>query len=157
MPKISALDYSLKLLGYRSRTVSELRKKLIEKGYDEPVIEPVIKRLVETNLINDEDYAQRYTNDKLIFNRRGPRRIYLELLSKGIDKDLIDKAVKKIEIEDEFEIARSLIVSKKRSWAKLDDNARFRRTISLLSRRGFSPKVIFQLAKEKGTESELSS
>lgn len=157
MPKISALDYSLKLLGYRSRTVSELRKKLLEKGYDEPVIGPVIKRLVETKLIDDEDYARRYTRDKLIFSRRGPRRIYLELLGKGVDKELIETAVKQIKIEEEFEIARSLLVSKRRSWAKLDDLTRYRRTVSLLSRRGFSPKVIFQLVKEKGVEGDLGS
>jgi len=144
MPRRSAAQYALYLLGRRARTQRELRQKLTDKGYELDQVEKVLQNLQDINLINDEQFAHNYAQDKVRIYRRGRHRIGLELIHKGIDKELVKQATEKIKEEDELEAAKSLLKGKERNWANLTDRKRFERSISLLQRRGFSGSVIRQ-------------
>lgn len=148
MPRLSALEYALKLLGYRARTEKELQERLAGKRYEPEVIGDVLVKLVKANLVNDQEFANNYARDKLSISRRGPRRIYFELIRRGIAKDIADQATKLINKDEELEVAQVLLQSRQRQWAKLDPLARKRRAIGLLARRGFSPNILSQLLKE---------
>lgn len=140
--RISALNYALRLLQRRSRSVHELQRKLAEKKYTVEEISGALEKLEELTLVNDERFATNYTQDKVSIYRRGPRRIFLELLQRGVAKETADKAVKTISAEDELQAAESLASSRERQWQHLDPLKRKHRALSLLQRRGFSPKVI---------------
>lgn len=147
MPRSSALEYALKLLGYRARTEKELRERLTGKKYEPEEIDLVLAKLAKIGFIDDQKFAENYVRDKLSISRRGPRRIYFELIKRGVAKDIADQATKAIDKEEEFETAQILLRSRARQWAKLEPLARKRRAIGLLARRGFSPDLIFQLIK----------
>ncbi|MDO8650090.1 MAG: regulatory protein RecX [Candidatus Berkelbacteria bacterium] len=142
MPRVSALEYAVKLLGYRARTEKELRERLSEKQYPAETIAEAVLKLKRINLINDENFAVNYVRDKLSLSRRGPRRIYFELIKHGINRELADRATKTINNEEELETAQILLESKIRQWSKLDPLAKKRRAVGLLARRGFSGSVI---------------
>ena len=148
MRGLSALDYALKLLGYRARTVRELREKLEGKKYPAENITEVLAKLQKIGLVDDEKFAVNYVRDKLSISRRGPRRIYFELIKHGVNREIADQATKAIDKDEELETAQSLLQSRQRQWAKLDPLAKKRRAIGLLSRRGFSSGVLSRLLKD---------
>lgn len=149
MPGISAMEYALKLLSFRARTKKELREKLASHNYEPEIIDAVLAKLEKVKFIGDEKLAESYARDKLTISRRGPRRIYFELLKRGVSKEIADTATKAINKDEELATARSVLASKSRQWARLDPVAKKRRAIGLLSRRGFSSGVLSRILKEK--------
>ncbi|MEK7534958.1 MAG: RecX family transcriptional regulator [Patescibacteria group bacterium] len=152
MPRKSAFEYALKLLGYRAKTEKELRLKLVEKKYQPEEIEVVLVKLAKIGLIDDQKFAVNYAQDKLSINRRGPRRIYIELIQRGVAKEIADQVTRTINKEDELEVAQTLLNTRIRQWNKLDPLAKKRRAVGLLSRRGFSPQTIHQLIFNRAEE-----
>ena len=142
-----ALQYAVWLLSRSGRSEQELRRKLIEKQYDLEEVGQTLAQLREMTLIDDEKFAVTYARDKSTIYRRGPRRIFLELLRKGVSKLVASEAIRSVTVSDELEAAESLLRAKARQWRELDPLAKKRRALSLLSRRGFSPKVVSQLLK----------
>lgn len=152
MPKGTALEYALKLLGFRARTKKELRERLVGKKYEPDNIDDVLAKLTKINLVNDQKFAENYVRDKLSISRRGPRRIYFELIRRGVAKDIANHATKAIQKDEEIKTAQDLLQSRQRQWAKLDPLARKRRAVGLLSRRGFSPQTIHRLIFNRAEE-----
>lgn len=77
----------------RRYTVSEMRRKLAEDGFGDPEIAELVRGLERSGLLDDADYARAYILDKSRLLRRGPRRIRIELLQKGIDPELAEDAL----------------------------------------------------------------
>jgi regulatory protein len=146
--KKPALEYALFLLKFRLRSKNEIIGKLREHKYEQDEIDEVISDLESHNLINDERFVKSFIRSRLEISRKGPYYIRMDLFKHGItDKDLIDKYLKEIQPEDELEIAKQLLESRKRQWSNLDPLAKKRRAISLLQRRGFGTKTISSLIK----------
>src|SRR4051812_9468871 len=102
MPKYSALNYALYLLGRRGRSRYELKSKLFEKGHDSEEIEIALRKLADLKLIDDKKFAELYARDKVSIYRRGRYRIGLELSRKGVDKDVISEVLETVEEKDEL-------------------------------------------------------
>ena len=78
---------ALDIISRREHSEKEVTSKLLKK-FDEPdLIANTLSRLKDNNLVNDERYAEMYTQ---IRKRKGfgPKRIKYELSSKGIDDSL---------------------------------------------------------------------
>lgn len=148
--RLSALQCALRFLRYHARSRRELERKLQAKKYSDQEIEQTANRLVSAGLINDQEFTEALVRDRLQIYRRGPRLISLELIKKGVDRELIDQAVRAISPAEEMEVARSLLQSQTRRWQNLDELARKRRAISLLQRRGFSGAVIGKILRTLG-------
>ncbi len=150
--KQNPLSYALYLLGRRGRTRYELRSKLFEKDYPAEEIDATLDKLIKMKLLDDRQYAELYARDKVGIYRRGRYRIGLELLRKGVAKDVIDEALLTLEEQDELDAAKSLLRGKRRAWAELHERKRFERAMALLGRRGFSGKVIKQAISDFETK-----
>jgi regulatory protein len=142
MPKRPSLAYALYLLGRRGRTKRELQDKLTEKRYPADDIAATLTRLTGMGLLNDATFAENYARDKVAIYRRGRYRIGLDLLRKGVSRDDIDAALATIEEGDEQAAAESLATARLKNWNDLEPLKRRARLLSLLQRRGFSPKVV---------------
>jgi len=145
--KRGALAVALRLLRYRSRTRAELKDKLLERGYSPQETEEALEKLEQHRLLNDKQFAYNYARDRLTIYRRGRFLIGLELLKKGLDKELIDEVLKTISIDEELTAATALLASRSRSWQRLEPLARRHRALALLQRRGFRAEVIARLLK----------
>lgn len=149
MMRKSALEYALFLLKFRLRSKNELKRRLSEKNYSQEEIDETISQLEKAELIDDERFVKSFVRNRLEISRKGPYYIRMDLIKHGIsDKDLIDKYLKEIQLEDELEVAKQLLESRKRQWANLDPLVKKRRTIGLLQRRGFSISIVNQVIKE---------
>ena len=86
---------ALDIISRREHSEKEVTSKLLKKFNEPDLIATTLSRLKDNNLVNDERYAEMYTQ---IRKRKGfgPKRIKYELSSKGID-DYLSSVV----IEDE--------------------------------------------------------
>ena len=142
------LEQALRFLKFRSRTVAELRSKLLERGYETEEVESVLVKLQEVKLLDDDRFVEHFIHDHLEIRRQGRWRIGLEMRRRQVPKEKIDQSVREITNEDELVVASQLLESRQRSWQKLEPLARKRRAIGLLQRRGFAISVISQLIKK---------
>lgn len=89
----------IKYISYRIRSKYEIINYLNKFKLDYSIIENIINKLEENNLINDEVFVKAFINDKINFTTSGPYKIKLELMKHNIDKYLIDKYLDNIDKE----------------------------------------------------------
>ncbi len=140
--KCSAVKYlSLKL-----RTSNEINQKLSELGYEEEIIDKVIKKLVEIDYINDYQYAIKYITEKTKLQPKSIKMLSMELSYKGISDDIINKALEKIDL-DEDNIAYKLLIKKFSKLTSFDEK-NLQKMRSFLANRGFSYRQISRAISE---------
>ena len=82
-----AYKKALYLLDYAPQTEKTLSIKLYKKGYSNSVIDKVVNKLKENNLMNDIVYAEIYAANLAKIKLMGIRKIILKLKSKGINEN----------------------------------------------------------------------
>lgn len=154
MAERTLYDQALTLLGFRARSIAELRRRLVQKGGTPAEIDAVIERLVEQRLLDDADFARQFTRQKLAGAGASRQRIAQELRRRGIGREVSDAAVREL-VEDEgldpTHSARRVAEKKWKALGKLDDATRRRRLYAFLARRGFNPDEIASLMREAMT------
>ena len=90
---IKALDF----ISYKARTSQETRIKLRKAGYDDDLIESTLARLSENGLLNDEEYAAQWVEERLRLKPRSRRMLTYELRKKGISSEMIQSAVENVD------------------------------------------------------------
>lgn len=138
-------ERALRLLEHRARSVSELRRKLIEKGAARPEVEEVIVRLIDQKLLDDADFARQFARTKITGAGSSRIRILQELRHRGVASDVAERALEELHADEGIEASASIgrIAEKKwRSLGKLDELTRRRRLYAFLARRGYSPDDI---------------
>ncbi len=146
---INCREYSLKLITIKDRTKKEIYEKLRQKGYDESTISQEITFLEEYGYINDLNYTQKFINDCVNIKKWGSKRIYSELIRKGIDREIIENLLNR---DDEEEILMSEF-QKRFKDSDLSNIKERRRIFGFFMRRGFkSSSIQYVLNKNSAFE-----
>jgi len=135
----AAYQKALNFLGYRPRSSAEVRKNLEKHGYDPEVIEQVLERLGRSGLVNDEQFAQTWVDNRSEFRPRGRRLLSLELRQKGLDDEAIESALSGL---DEAELATQAALKYQRKLHGLPKPDFRRKLAGFLARRGFGYDAI---------------
>jgi len=146
-----ACAYALKLLSYRERSEWEIRDRMRKKGYEDGLIEDVLRYLESHNFISDERFAQVWGENRI---RRGygRKRVYFELRQKGVEADLIDEVLDRL-YSKVNEVEMALRLTKGKNFLLKKGNKRtIRKICGFLKRRGFSSKVINEVLMEIGPQ-----
>jgi regulatory protein len=136
---------AFRLLGRRQHSVKELKDKLWNKDYDKKLIDEVIMKLIESNYLDDKEFANVFAEEKLKTKKWSERRLKSELIKKGIKSNLISEVLNsKISNSENFENA--LAVGKKKYESLKNRNLepkelKNKRSTFLLSR-GFDYETI---------------
>lgn len=148
--KSEALLLSYKFL-QRNKTKHQLVDYLYKNKIQRDIIDIVLPILEEKKYLNDEDYARRYLNDALNIRKYGKIKTRYMLMSKGIDKKIIEKVMENYDYEQEYMNALELIekrISKDESDPKKINSAK-----NYLQGRGFEYEIInFTLDDYLGVE-----
>ncbi len=144
-----ARERAFRILGYRERSVKELRDKLSDDGYPDVTVEKVVLRLLELDLLNDERFALH-----LISTRRashvGGVRIKRDLLRAGIDTEVAQRLLETgHEPHQELESARRVLRGKRASTAREGQ-----KLVARLIRRGFSIETARKVVAEPPDHSD---
>lgn len=105
----------LKYILYKKRTENEVRTKF-NSSIEEDLLEDVIEYLKENKYIDDSDYIKRTINNFKILKSLSIVELRYKLLSKGIDKNLIEDYIYENKDEiTEYEINSAIKIIDKKS------------------------------------------
>jgi SOS response regulatory protein OraA/RecX len=153
--KGSALGY----IGRRSHSRKELEKKMKDRGHEDDVIQESLDRMQELGLQDDAEYALIFARSKWRQSKWSPRKIQTELRRKGVEEDMVDRALESVfgfdkgihidetDEDNNKEEAIELVAAAKRQYqsygsAHISKEAKKRRLIGWLQRRGFTWDII---------------
>ena len=125
-------------------TFDYLYKKIYEKKLDKNYINKIIERLKNKKYLDDEYFAEYYVENRFVKKGISARRMKMELMKKGIKKEIIEKVLGDSVRNDEDEILK--IIAKKR--ARYDDE----KLIQYLCRQGFSYELARNLVLSYGKD-----
>lgn len=133
---------ALELLSVRQRSTHELRTALAKRNVPVDVAEEILARFAEVGLVDDAAFAVALTASRSGFALRGRHRIRQELQARGIDRELADAALARLQPEDEYAAALALAQRRARAMAGLEPLVARRRLMGVLARRGFPGAVV---------------
>jgi len=136
---------ALKLLSFRPRSCQEIQLRL-NHHYLKPskeLIEKVINNLKNKDLLNDQEFTSWWVNQRNQHRPKGRLALKAELLSKGIDKHLIDKSLPSL--KQELKLAQKIIKKKQKGLKNYSSYQQKSKLITALKSRGFSYQIISRL------------
>jgi len=137
---------ALHFLSYRPRSSAEVRQNLTKRGFSEVIIEEIFYRLERTGLVNDQEFARAWVENRNTFQPRSRSALRLELRRKGLSEEIIQPVLDE-QVDEEalaFEAARKY----SRRLAGLEW-LEFRQKLSgFLARRGFSYTTLSPVVSE---------
>ncbi len=136
---------AIRLISYRPRSVTEVKRHLERKGHDTHLIDMVIEHLQTVDLLNDETFAHYWIDQRETFKPRSRMALQQELRQKGISREIIETALAEI---DEIAAARRAAEKKVRIWTNLPEPLFRKKLGGFLQRRGFHYGIIKQITDE---------
>ena len=145
----TAMTAALRLLSYRQRSEREMWDALRSRGIPEAIAGETLDRLRQLRLLDDQAFAEAWTESRQRNRPRGKRMLLAELAQKGIERELAQTSVAAIDEE-----AAALRAGRKRSRSLGGLEFReFRRRLSdFLARRGFGYEVCEAAVKQLWAE-----
>jgi regulatory protein len=137
-----ALQRALNYLSYRPRSEKEVRQNLKKHKHNQVVIDEIIERLVRGKLVDDENFAGLWVENRSEFRPRGSRLLRSELRQKGISDQIIEDTLTDL---DETSLALKAARKKARRYRELERDEFKKKMYGFLARRGFHYGVISEV------------
>lgn len=147
-PYERARTICLNQLGYAARTRSQLQAVLGKRGIPDDVAADVLDRLTEVGLIDDAAYADAWVRSRHRAKGISRRLLGQELARAGIGAEEAVEALAQVDEESERKAAHALATKKARSLSGLEPAVAARRLAALLARKGYSPNLCFEIARQ---------
>ena len=144
MAEADAFEAALGALDRKERTAHELAVWLKGRGFAMDEIEAALRRLFETEVLDDERFARRYAEDKRDLSGWGPERIREALLDRGVPIDTIEGVLALDSHGDQLDRAREILIRRARP---LGDDADRQRALEYLGRRGYDHEIAYQAVR----------
>jgi len=148
------MDAAATFLGVRPRSVDETRRRLLQLGYPEPLVQTVIARLIEMEYLDDAAFARAWLESRDRVRPRGEMALRRELALKGVPRKVIDDALTTRTDEAGEEgpnrSAAVALLERRRSMLERepDDYRRRQKAYTLLARNGFDPDICREVTLE---------
>lgn len=153
-PEESARATVLRRLSSAPRTRKDLAADLARRGIPDEVVERVLDRFTEVGLIDDAEYARLWVSSRHRSKGTTRQSLRYELRAKGIGEEDALEALDTIDDDAERTRGMALVRAKMSSTSRLDPQARARRLVTLLLRRGYRQAAAVSIVKEVVAELE---
>jgi regulatory protein len=132
------LENALNFLTFRPRSREEMRRHMQGQRVPPEVVERVLAKLEEMRLLNDQQFASFWVENREEFNPRSARALGAELRKRGVDRETIEATV-----APERDEERALAAARKKmhSFSAADYQTFRNRLGPFLLRRGFNYSV----------------
>jgi regulatory protein len=136
----------LRALEIRAYARGDLARRMHRKGHPRQAIEAALERATGFGLLDDAAFTQNYVQTRSA-RGRGPSRLVRDLLSMGVDRALIDRAIAAEWSHGSDKTAMPLVLAKKRAaqLGGLPRQTKRRRVVAYLARRGFTGRDITEM------------
>jgi len=147
------LAAALRFLEVRQRSVTEVRRRLAQTGYQSELIEGAIEKLLELGVLDDAAFAQTWVESRDRARPRGERALRRELQVKGIDRAIVDESMEARRPEpggaDDPDVGAAEALMRRHASALArvgDPRKRRQRAYALLARHGFDSEIASMIA-----------
>ncbi len=143
-----------RLLSLRAHSEKELRTKLLDGGFEAPLVGGLIERLREKGYLDDRAFARQRARELAVNRLAGDRRISLDLRGRGISETLCREAIREVRGEVGEEEAVERLIRKKakgEAVAGMDDRKKARLARSLAGK-GFPAGLVYRALKKSEEE-----
>ena len=143
-----AFEISLNFLSYKLRTEKEIITKLQSKKYSPEIIDEVITKLKNLDLLDDYNYAKIFINDKINLTNYSKRRIINDLYQKGIDKRIYEDYLEEVfGYNMELDKATQIVETKINIWKEKHEGYDLKnKIVTFLLQKGFSYDIAKQIS-----------
>ncbi|WP_127583860.1 regulatory protein RecX [Paenibacillus koleovorans] len=134
-------------IGRKPCAIREVKLYLKRKGYEQPLIQYAVDRLIESGYADDAAFASQFAEHRIRSDRKGRRWVQQELQQKGVKRETVQEALAGIDPEEELNAARELAAKR---WvlmkgATLDKR---RKLMAFLLRRGYPGGMVNGIVRE---------
>lgn len=150
------LESALHFLSYRQRSEKEVRDNLKKKQAPQEIIERIISWLKEQKFINDEEFTRMWIDQRMRLKPKGMRFIKMELLQKGIAREVIDSVIENAQagtvsqhslgeeftIQSDLETAKKIVEKRLLKYKGLERHEIYQKLGGYLARKGFDWETI---------------
>ncbi len=134
---------ALHFLSYRPRSINEVQERLTKAGFSENAIQIALQRLINAELLGDHEFSRLWIENRTLSSPRSKRALEYELRKKGVDREIIQNALSRL--DDETPLAKAAAEKYSRRLRTLPFDL-FRRKLSgFLARRGFNYGIITEI------------
>ncbi len=144
------LDYAFRILGIKSYSEAEMKKKLalkakrVKMADSEALIQKILERLKELAYLNDEKILDDFFEYKLKAKPQGKFLFLMEVRRRGISREKAEQKWHERGISEK-DLARELLERKANQLKKYPPEKRKEKAARLLASRGFSGEVIWDI------------
>lgn len=147
-------ERALSLLDRRAHSVGQLRAKLLKRGFAEALVTLVTDDLCRTGLLDDQQFAVAFCEERLNgSNPAGRRRLKAELLRRQVPAELAEEALRAVlEGAGNDSEYTSALQAGRRKWSALQARPGSEprqdrdRLLRFLAGRGFSADIGYRVA-----------
>jgi len=151
--KEAALQKAMRLVSLRTRSEKEIRQKLDRSGFEPQVITEVIDRLRSTGLVQDDNFAREWVENRSAFRPRSRKMLAYELRLKGVTEETIQQALDQTSEDEDLAYQAASRYAHKLGAADWEEFRR--RLMAFLARRGFSYETISPVVRQVWQETRL--
>jgi regulatory protein len=149
-----ALQIAYRYLNRRERTQAEVRRRLASDGVDGPAIEATIANLSEQGLLDDARFARLFIEDKRELEDWGSDRIRRALLERGIERGIVEQALR--DDDGDSELTRALALLRRRFPTPPRDRRERDRALGVLLRKGYDSELAVEALGAYARDAEES-
>jgi len=143
-----ARSICLSQLAMGPRTRGQLATVLRRRGVDDDVAVQVLDRFEEVALVDDAAFSENYVARRHASSGLARRALGHELRSKGVSDAVVTEALETLAPEEELATAQALVAKKLASTRRLDVEARTRRLVGMLARKGYPGGLAMRVVRE---------
>lgn len=136
---------ALFLLERMDRTEQQLYEKLRQNGYPEACIEDAVAYVKQYHYIDDLKYAKTYVRWQQ--KKKSRQRLRMDLMQKGVARELIERAFEEEFVSDEREKIKELL-EKRHYDCSCTDRKEQQRMYQFLMRRGYQSGDILAVMRQ---------
>ena len=132
------------------RSRSELKQRLLKKGYDIQDIKPLLEEFDAKNILNDSEFALAFSRDKIRSKGIGPLILRVELSNHHLSRNLVEDTIYRMYTEFPIDTLLGNHLKKKKIRRNSQLQAKEKnRIVNFLKRKGFSWDDISRVFDEK--------
>lgn len=142
------LDKMAKYCAYQERCVKDVKDKLKTFDISEEEKTKILDYLLDNRFVNDNRFAKAFVRGKVNQSGWGVNKIRFHLIQKGIDKDIIDEALRQTDNEVYRQRLIDILKTKSKTIKADSDFEKKRKLAAYAMQKGFEGNLIWEVLKD---------
>ncbi len=140
---------AVRILSGREHSRAELRRKLLQRGYDRETVEQTLTKLRDLAYLDDRRFAEALIRQRVQIKLRGLEDVRQRLMIAGVSREIIDNALE--DARDDLDLRSVCREAGKKRLATLNEPDAKKKKAKLIRHligRGFEPDTVFGVAAQ---------